>query len=144
MNKTLRNKALRQTNKLIVATDGQNDWYAPDGYFAVKQNIYDGYRMTKAQTEATGRVTGKPGIEQIIAGMNTKPGKPKKVMFMDTERMRIGTELVDTVYFDLVSDIYPDAVYEYDTIKRLAPIAVKQNGELVVLVMPVRIYHVNN
>ena len=138
MNKTLRNKALRQTNKLIVATDGQNDWYAPDGYFAIKHNIYDGYRMTKAQTEATSRVTGKPNIEQIITSMNTKPAKPEKVMSMDTERMRIGTELVDTVYFDLVSDIYPDAVYEYDATRRLAPIAVKQNGELVGLLMPVR------
>ena len=138
MNKTLRNKALRQTNKLIVATDGQNDWYAPDGYFAIKHNIYDGYRMTKAQTEATSRVTGKPNIEHIITSMNTKPAKPKKVIFMDTERMQIGTELVDPVYFDLVSNIYPDAVYEYDTIRRLAPIAVKQNGELVGLLMPVR------
>lgn len=64
MNKTLRNKALRDVNRLITATLNGEDWAAPDGHFAIAYPIYDGYRVKKSQREPY--ISHKPDLAPLL------------------------------------------------------------------------------
>lgn len=140
MNKTLRNKALRGINRLIISTINGEDWATPDGYFATAYPIYDGYRVKKHQSEWTGP---KPDLGKVLAhnSLYTQAGAIERIKpDDDIEHIQITTEgktlKVNAVYWDLLLNIYPDAVaYIAD---RYAPVELKQDDTLVAVIMPLK------
>lgn len=146
MNKTLRNKALKDVNRLITATLNGENWAAPDGYFAVAYNIYDGYKVKKDQYIPD----GKPDLNAVLASNSEYVGADV-VDFLptgidgtnrpDVNRITSGDNYwdVNADYYNLIKNIYPDAkLYVDKTGYNFTPVEVKQDNTLVAVIMPLK------
>lgn len=146
MNKTLRNKALRDVNRLITATLNGEDWCTPDGHFAIAYPIYEGYRVKKDQTIPD----IKPDLSAVLANNSEYVGADV-VDFLptgidgtnrpDVYRITSGDHHwdVNVDYYDLIKNIYPDHTVHVDkTGYNYTPIEVKQDNTLVAVIMPLK------
>lgn len=137
MNKTLRNKALRNSTRLFTATLNGENWASPDGHFAIAYPIYDGYRVKKDQYIPD----GKPDLQPLLHAnsMYTLAGLVEQI----DERYRItnGEHYwdINADYYNLIMNIYPDAkMYVDKTGYNFTPIEVKENNTLVAVLMPLK------
>jgi len=146
MNKTLRNKALKNVDRLIIADMNGDKWCAPDGYFATAHDIYAGYRIKKSQHIPE----MAPDLQKILP--STEYVKAKKVEFLPTAINGVSTGRysydiyrindcidINAVYYDLIMSIYPDAKIHVDKSDyRLAPVKLYQDKTLVAVIMPLK------
>lgn len=140
MNKTLRNKALRDASRLIQADFNGETWCAPDGYFATAYPIYEGYRVKKDQTVPD----GKPDLARIL----TKPDYTRaRVTLSDIEGdyVNVTSKGIDTIftinktYYKFLKSIYPESdVYIASDGDKYAPVELKSDGVLVAVIMPIK------
>lgn len=146
MNKTLRNKALKNSYRLITATLNNENWASPDGHFAVAYPIYEGYRVKKDQTIPD----QKPDLSKVLQS-NADYTEADSIEFLP---MGIeGTSAVDVYrityadaywdvnadYYNLVTSLYPGStIYVDKSGYNFAPIEVKQNDTLVAVLMALK------
>src|SRR5688572_5891623 len=73
MYKSIRNKALKDCNRLITAIDGNTGtkWFCPDGWFATTIDIYSDYRVKKDQEVPS----MNPKFEYILDRLTKTPTK---------------------------------------------------------------------
>lgn len=146
MNKTIRNTALRDSNKLIVADYNGQDWYT-DTYFATKYNVFEGYKQKKSQTLYTNGQNNdgkKPQLKTIIENGNTyatatateQPPKDNEVMttLLKTDN---NSEKIQTIYFRLMQTLGADR-FEVARNVSLYPVRAYKNNQLIGVVMPLR------
>lgn len=145
MNKTIRNNALRDSDRLIVADYNGQNWYT-DTYFATKYNVFDGYKQKKSQTLYTNgqNNTGKPKLDTIIENNRVyKQAKVTEQPPVDNEVMTTvvfnseNSEKIQTIYYRLMQTLGADR-FEITTDTRLNPIKVYKQNELIGVVMPLR------
>lgn len=144
MNKTIRNNALRDATRLIVAEYNGQDWYT-DTYFATKYNIFEGYKQKKSQELHANGVNGngKPKLKTIIENGNSyAPAKateqaPAINEVMSTKlETRKNTEKIQTIYYKLMQTLGAD---KFEVSERhLDPVRVYKNNQLIGVVMPLR------
>lgn len=145
MNKTIRNNALRDSNRLIVADYNGQDWYT-DTYFATKYNVFEGYRQKKSQELYANGLnnTGKPKLDTIIdtnqvykqATATEQPPVDNEVMTTVVFNSE-NSEKIKTVYYKLMQTLGADR-FEITTDTRLNPVKVYKQNELIGVVMPLR------
>lgn len=134
--KTLRNTALQGVDRLIIGYHNGAPWYAPGGWFAVRANIYDGYKFRKDQYTPEGH----PDMASIID--NLKPGRKvaaiKRVVDSEYADLLAGDMVVRVQdrWLALISELYPEGKLTITTALEL--VQVHEHGELVGLIMPVR------
>ena len=149
MNKTLRNRALRNSYRLITGDMNGENWSTPDGHFAVAHPIYDGYRMKKSQTVPD----VKPDMTKALAmhkqsdytTVDTVEFLPTGIDGVsnsyDVYRFTSGDNYwdVNADYYNLIKDIYPehDARVEVSG-WNYAPIEIYQDNVLVAVLMPLK------
>lgn len=140
MKKSLRNKALREADRLITGTYGDQEWYTPGGWYATVYPIYEGYKVLNRQLVSS----GKPDITPII---NKLPVMVKATEFdyeQDPEAVFIRTIdmfngiKVNALYLEFLKDIHPQAEIRISEQDLYAPVAFYENGELVALLMPMK------
>lgn len=146
MNKTIRNNALRDSYKLIVADYNGQNWYT-DTYFATKYNVFEGYRQKKSQelyTNGTNNDGNKPKLKTIIENNRVyKQAKATEQPPVDNEVMTTvvfnseNSEKIQTIYYRLMQTLGADR-FEITTDTRLNPIKVYKQNELIGVVMPLR------
>lgn len=146
MNKTLRNKALKNIDRLITSELNGEDWACPDGHFAIAYQIYDGYRVKKDQ-----RVPDiKPDLSKVL-DYDSKYIQADNIDFLPTgidgtNRTDVyrfestnGYWDINADYYNLVMNIYPGAKFYVDeTGYNFTPIEVKQDDVLVAVIMPLK------
>ena len=144
MNKTLRNKTLKDMHRLITVDMNGEDWYAPDGYFATAYPIYDGYRVKKDQELPT----QKPLLHKILSSQPHVPADSVKLIAGDTNQFGYdvyevkrgeNTLYIQAVFYDLIKNIYSNhTVHIEESAYKYAPIEIKQNNVLVAVIMPLK------
>jgi hypothetical protein len=137
--KTLRNKALKNSTKLITATFHGENWPAPDGHFATAYPIYDGYKIKRDQHIHD----GTPVLDNIIdsvklaAVTTVKREGDNYKLYADSETAPVYE--VQAVLYDLLTTLYPNAVAKLpDDGKRYAPVELYDNNTLVAVIMPLK------
>lgn len=139
MNKTLRNKALRNINRLITADLNGENWYSPDGHFAVAYPIYDGYKVKKNQNIPE----NKPKLDNALSP-NIDYIKADNIEYKEDSNTYCITANgnywdVNADYYNLIMNIYPEGVLYVDkTGYNFTPIEVKHTDVLVGLLMPLK------
>lgn len=141
MNKTIRNKALKDANRLITADMNGEDWACPDGHFATAYPIYDGYKMKKSQRVPY--VDYKPDLAAILpTGEYTEAKYAGRDENDCAQIMNIATGQIYSVngdFYNLLTNIYPRAVLKVITNgDKFAPIEMHDNEILVAVVMPLK------
>lgn len=139
MNKTLRNKVLKNVNRLITAEFNGENWVAPDGYFATAYPIYEGYRVKKDQTIPE----FKPDLNKVLPTSKYKQAKKvEKSTLGDYIDISINDDDIYTVnadYYTFLKGIYPDArVYVDTTGNKYSPVFLKIDDVLVAVIMPIK------
>jgi len=139
MNKTLRNKALKNASRLITADMNGEDWCAPDGYFATAYPIYDGYKVKKDQT----LLEGKPLLHKILPTCAYSLAEYEKTIIDGyTDFSGTGTDIsyrVDNDYYHFLKHLYPEALpFIANDGNKYAPIELINDGALVAVIMPVK------
>ena len=135
MNKTIRNKALRDVSRLITGEYNGQEWYCPDGYFATTEPIYKDYKLKKSQEIPS----QKPRLDIIFDRIiNQKYTSVKSIVVADNTALvnEHNTELVNSVYLELMQALGADN-YEISD-RHLDPVKVYKNNQLIGLVMPLR------
>lgn len=152
--KQARNRVLRDVNKLIIAEYNGQRWSAPDGYFAVNVDIYDGYRVKKDQEQfydnykaynidklpkLTGIVHNPDNGDYALAEFETVENETfTRITSTATDRQY----LVNTERLEFIKKLYPNAVpfvsingqYKpYQT-----PVRMQIGNEIIGVIMPVR------
>jgi hypothetical protein len=144
MNKTLRNKVLKDANRLIVANMNGENWACPDGHFAVAHNIYEGYRVKKDQTDWTDKQ--KPLLHEVLkSNSDYALAEFVEVSENDANHTFISSTaspeayMVNSDYWGLLKNIYPEALPFIATDGyKFAPVELQLNGVLVAVLMPLR------
>ena len=144
MNKRLRNKALRDSNRLFACDYHGEGWYT-NTYVATKYPIFDGYKLKKNQQFMTGVPNLAKAIgdyEYNLAEFVTDDEVPPLVLV----RHKLISSTVNNIkyklntdYYNLVMNIYPKALPYVRTDGKLAPVLFKDNGEDVAFIMPLYI-----
>ena len=138
MNKTIRNKALKDANRLITATLNGEDWACPDGHFAIAYPIYEGYKIKKSQDVPY----NKPELARILP-TGTYTAIDDVVDYDDVDKIELVKNYdkwsVNKVYYDLIKSIYPAATARVDASGyHLAPIMFYVDDTFVAVLMPLR------
>ncbi len=140
MRKSLRNKALKEADRLITGTYGDQLWFAPGGWYATIYPVYEGYRVLKSQIV----LSAKPNMTAIIDNL---PKMTKATEFdhnQDPEAVYIRTVdmvngiKVNALYFELLKDLHPDAEIRVSEQDKFAPVGFYEGSKLVALLMPLR------
>lgn len=132
--KTLRNKAMRRTVRLITATYHGAEWAAPDGHFATSAAIYEGYRPLRDQYA--------PEEIPVMDSILDRPADYEPLIMADTDGADMvltsagHTARVNGDYFNLMVALWPEA--GISIAGHHDPVRFKQNGELVAVIMPLR------
>lgn len=143
MNKTLRNRALKDAVKLITVDMNGEDWACPDGFFATAYPIYEGYRVKKDQRVHDQKPdlakilpTGDYALAETVERIEIEGGYNQvKITSTATER----AYLVNADYWDLLTNIYPNALpFVITTGDRFAPVELHDNGTLIAVIMPLK------
>jgi hypothetical protein len=143
MNKTLRNKALACTSRLITGDMDGSDWACPD-YFATAFPIYDGYKPRKYHTVPDMKpLLHKlmPECEYIpVDNITEKRNKEEmqQVVF-SSNKIGIPSYTVQAIFYDLLINIYPNAVVKLPGDgNKYAPVKLFDDNKLVGLIMPLK------
>lgn len=138
--KTARNKALTGMTRLITSTYKGNKWSTPDGYFAINLDLYDGYKPRKYQEYPESQANLeliidnlKPG--ELLTGFETDIQHDNQPPLIDCYAGDAAARIQQR-YLDLFMAIYPKCKL-YITGEH-EPVQVKNDGELVGLIMPTR------
>lgn len=138
MKKSLRNKVLQNSYKLITCELNGEDWYSPDGYFATAYPIFDGYKVKKSQRIISG--AKKPSLTSILnhsdyalAEFETK--KDEYIILSSTAEDM--TYMVNASYYDFLKSLYPNAL-PFTAINGhwSTPVELHDNGVLVAVISP--------
>ena len=141
MKKSLRNKALMDSNRLLTCDYHGEDWYT-NTYIATKYPIFDGYKLKKNQQF----MTGVPNLAKAVG--DYEYNQAEKIM-TDTKFTFISSTFIsstinvveveyklDIDYYNLVMNIYPNALPYVRKDGKLAPVLFKDNGKDVAFIMP--------
>ena len=134
MNKALRDKALRDSNRLLTCDYHGEDWYT-NTYVATKYPIFDGYKLKKSQT----LLVEKPNLAKAIGDYEYNLAE----FVTDDDGHKLISSTVNGMkyklnndYYNLVMNIYPTALPYVRKDGKLAPVLFKDNGEDVAFIMP--------
>ena len=142
MKKSLRNKALREADRLITGTYNGEDWAVPGGWYATKYPIYEGYRVLKRQSVPD----IKPDMSRIIDNLSKletateferKNEDGFEAVYIRTTNMFSGAK-VNALYYDLLKDLHPDAEIRVSPENKFAPVAFYEDQKIVALLMPLK------
>lgn len=137
MNKTLRNRALKNSSQLITAELNGEAWPAPDGYFATAYPIYDGYTVKKSQQVQNRR----PNLGRILPKCNYTEVEllTEDVATITVTAGELRSYTIQRVYYELLMSIYPTAIAKIATSgDKYAPVELHDNNTLVAVIMPLR------
>lgn len=134
MNKTIRNKALKEVVRLITVTYKGAEWACPQGHFATSAPIYDGYRVKKGQIIETIR----PDLEKVLVASSAYEPADIGEHDPDTNTIRVGDVYMNFDYFNLLMDLHPDATPYVNNDYKLSPVEIREDGKLVAVIMPLR------
>jgi hypothetical protein len=135
MKKSLRNKALMDSNRLLTCDYHGEDWYT-NTYIATKYPIFDGYKLKKNQQF----MTGVPNLAKAVG--DYEYNLAEFVTDDDGHKLISSTVVNDmeyklnTDYYNLVMSIYPKALPYVRADGKLAPVLFKDNREDVAFIMP--------
>lgn len=137
MKKSLRNKALRDIYSLYICDYKGEEWYT-NTYVATKYPIFDGYKLKKSQT-LKDYLVEKPDLAKAVGDYEYNLAEfvtdedGRKVISSTVNDMKYK---LNTDYYNLVIDIYPEALPYVRTDGKLAAVLFKDNGEDVAFIMP--------
>jgi len=141
INKTMRNKVLKNASKLITCDLNGEIWQSPDGYFATAFDIYDGYRVKKNQTVPEPR----PDLSRVLRAGDYNIASTiitvKDGGYIDISGQNCDvTYRVNSEYYNFLTDIYPDALtyIDYSGNNKYAHIELKADDVLVAVIMPIK------
>ena len=137
MNKTIRNKALREVGRLITGEYNGQDWYCPDGYIATTEPIYKDYKLKKDQYYPKDKPQMSVIFERLSTQYKTATDFQKAPPEINTVQLSYGNigVLVNTAFFELFENLGAD---KFDIADKLDPVKVYKNNKLIGLIMPLR------
>ncbi len=140
MRKLLRDKALKEADRLVTGTYGDQLWFAPGGWYATIYPVYEGYQVLKRQIVSE----AKPDMAAIIDNLPkmTKAtefdhDQDPDAVYIRTIDMFAGIK-VNALYFELLKDLHPDAEIRVSEQDKFAPVGFYEGSKLVALLMPLR------
>jgi hypothetical protein len=141
MNKTLRNKVLKNASRLITCELNNEDWYSPDGYFATAYPIFDDYKFKKNKV-VIGDNNQKPSLtamlkhaDYALAEFETHNGDIV-TLSSTADDMQYN---VNALYYDFLKHLYPNAL-PFTAIggQWHTPVELHDNGVLVAVISPIK------
>jgi hypothetical protein len=142
MQKTLRNKVLKDVTRLIKCDFNGETWCSPDGIFATSYPIYDGYRIKKSQYAPEGR----PLLHKIISNSAETLAEfehEKLEHYIDLSST--GTDLtyrINSEYYTFLKQLHPKALpYIATNGDKYEPVRLYEVDKymtLVALIMPIK------
>lgn len=140
MKKSLRNKVLQNSSRLITCELNGEDWYSADGHFATAYAIFDGYKVKKSQKVIS--PAKKPSLTSILnhseyALAEFETRKDDYIILSSTADDM--TFMVDASYYDFLKSLYPNAL-PYTAINGhwTTPVELHDDGLLVAVISPCR------
>lgn len=140
MRKSLRNKALRDVDRLITGTYKDQTWYVPGGWYATTYPVYEGYRVLKDQTVMEAHPDMAPIIDNLpkmTRATEFDYDQDPEAVYIRTVDMFDGIK-VNALYLELLKDLHPDADIRVSENEKYAPVGFYEGSELVALLMPLR------
>lgn len=140
MRKSLRNKALREADRLITGTYNDQKWFTPGGWYATIYPVYEGYRVLKDQTVSTAEPNMAPIIDNLpkmTKATEFDHDQDPEAVYIRTIDMFAGIK-VNALYFELLKDLHPDAEIRISEQDKFAPVGFYEGSKLVALLMPLR------
>ena len=142
MNKTLRNKILRNSTRLIECEYGKDTWNS-NAYIAVKADIFSDYKLKKDQYIAETR----PKLEFIINNghhyekvdlLERVGGDIETIELVSLKNDGV-TVVIQAIFYDFIMSLFKGAklfVSVDVTRGHEAPVIIMQNNEVVALICP--------
>ena len=141
--KSIRNKALRNIDRLMVADYRGQSWDCPGGYFATSKPIYEGYRTKKSQIVYDYGNQPKPNLGYVVDNQGDQSIKVdhRAVDDMYTEVTAPGLDYTIRFYsdyFNLLLALHPNATLYVSSGNNMSPVFFKEADKLVAIIMPVK------
>lgn len=142
MQKTLRNKVLKDVSRLIKCDFNGKTWCSPDGYFATSYPIYDGYKVKKSQYVPEVR----PLLHKIISNSGeTLAEFEHETLEGYTDISSTATDVtyrINSEYYTFLKQLHPKALpYIATNGNKYEPVRLYEVGKhmtVVAFIMPVK------